>query len=124
MEKVCVDQNKCIGCGACVAINPENFDFNDEGLSEVKNENPIDKTIEAVEACPVFAISIETDTCGCKDGKECTCGEDCTCGDECNCHESHNCEGEKCTCDDCNSEECDCDDCDCDSEDDEMEEAA
>lgn len=120
MKRVCVDQNKCIGCGACVAINPENFDFNDDGLSEVKDENPVDKTIEAVEACPVFAISIE-DVCECKDDKECTCeneckcGDNCTCGDECKCHENH-----ECNCEECNCEECDCDECNCDSEDDEM----
>ena len=30
MSSVKVNEEKCIGCGACVAIAPENFDFNDE----------------------------------------------------------------------------------------------
>lgn len=57
--KLSVDQEKCIGCGACVAISPENFDFNEEGLSFVKNEEITEKTISAKEACPVYAIVTE-----------------------------------------------------------------
>ena len=29
MSSVKVNEEKCIGCGACVAIAPENFDFNE-----------------------------------------------------------------------------------------------
>ena len=48
----------CIGCGACVAIAPENFDY-EEGVSVVTNETITDKTKEAVDACPVGAIEVE-----------------------------------------------------------------
>ena len=51
----------CIGCGACVAIAPENFDYQ-EGVSVVTNETVSDKTKEAVDACPVGAIEIEETT--------------------------------------------------------------
>ena len=54
-----VDETKCIGCGACVAIAPENFDFNDAGLSKVVGENVTDSTNEAVASCPVGAITVE-----------------------------------------------------------------
>ena len=37
----------CIGCGACVAIAPENFDYA-EGVSVVTNETITEKTKEAV----------------------------------------------------------------------------
>ena len=31
--KVKVEQEKCIGCGACPSLVPEVFDFNDDGLA-------------------------------------------------------------------------------------------
>lgn len=61
MKKVIVDQDKCIGCGACVSTANETFDFNEDGLSTVIN----DTVTEAVEnivndnVCPVDAISID-----------------------------------------------------------------
>lgn len=54
-----VDENTCIGCGACVAIAGENFDFNEAGLSEVTSQEITDSAREAVGACPVGAITIE-----------------------------------------------------------------
>ena len=33
--KVKVNEDACIGCGACAAIAPEVFEINDEGLSTV-----------------------------------------------------------------------------------------
>jgi len=63
MAKVKLDQSKCIGCGACVAIsgsaNGGNFDFDDNGLSKVVNEEVTESTQEAIDSCPVEAISIE-----------------------------------------------------------------
>ena len=57
-----VDETKCIGCGACVAVAPENFDFNESGLSYVKKDEVTDTVKEAVDACPVGAIEIEETT--------------------------------------------------------------
>ena len=48
----------CIGCGACVAIDPEHFDFN-EGVSVAISQEIDDKVKETAEACPVGAIEIE-----------------------------------------------------------------
>lgn len=63
MAKVILDQSKCIGCGACVAIsgasNGGNFDFDDNGLSKVVNEEVTASTQEAIDSCPVEAITIE-----------------------------------------------------------------
>lgn len=57
--KVNLDKSSCIGCGSCVAISPENFEFDEDGLSELKDDKVIESTRNAVEACPVSAISIE-----------------------------------------------------------------
>lgn len=51
----------CIGCGACVAIAPESFDYQ-EGVSVVINEEITDAVKEAVDACPVGAIEVEEST--------------------------------------------------------------
>ena len=52
-----VDETKCIGCGACVSIAPENFDFNEAGLSQVIKDEVNDTVKEAIDACPVGAIT-------------------------------------------------------------------
>lgn len=69
MEKVVIDKNKCMGCGACAAIsdgtNGGNFCFDDDGLCEVVNENVIsddsNNTKKAVDTCPMLAIEIVND---------------------------------------------------------------
>ncbi|MEM5830818.1 MAG: ferredoxin [Candidatus Aenigmatarchaeota archaeon] len=55
---------KCIGCGACVAIAPEIFEFDEDGFSkpkitEIEDEKLIRKAEEAKENCPAEAIKIE-----------------------------------------------------------------
>lgn len=61
MKKLLVDQDKCIGCGTCVALCPEVFELNNEGKAEVKSKVKSEKLKvkiqEAIEACPVEAIS-------------------------------------------------------------------
>ena len=59
--KANVKQDKCIGCGNCVALTESQvFDFNDEGLAECILEGiPSDLeeiTNEAIEQCPTEAI--------------------------------------------------------------------
>lgn len=58
--KLKVNQEKCIGCGACTGLAPEVFDFNDDGLAEtIINEIPEElqeSANEAKENCPVGAI--------------------------------------------------------------------
>ena len=61
MKKIVVDHNKCIGCGICVGTDPNHFDYEDSGLSHpISQENIEDASVqEAINACPVAAISIE-----------------------------------------------------------------
>lgn len=56
MKKASVDTSKCIGCGACVSIYPDNFDFNSEGLSNIISEENI--TEEMQDICPTGAIEV------------------------------------------------------------------
>lgn len=58
--KVKVIEDACIGCGACVSICPEVFQFNYQGLAHVINDN-IDESLkervmDALESCPTNAI--------------------------------------------------------------------
>jgi len=58
--KVKVIREKCAGCGACVALCPNYFMLDSEGLSKVKKES-VDKkdeklVLEAKDACPAGAI--------------------------------------------------------------------
>jgi len=55
-----VDKDKCIGCGACVAIAPETFEFDENGLSKVVDGAPSNESAaEAAGSCPVGAIEVE-----------------------------------------------------------------
>ena len=61
--KIKVNQDSCIGCGACVATAEELFEFNEDGLSVAKVEEvPEDKkenAQEAIDSCPTGAIVAE-----------------------------------------------------------------
>ena len=58
--KISVNQEACIGCGACTAIAEDLFELNGDGLSEAKvtdvPEDKVDQANEAVESCPTGAI--------------------------------------------------------------------
>ncbi|MBT7706461.1 ferredoxin [archaeon] len=51
---VTVDKEKCIGCGACVAVCPDGFEMKG-GKAIAKGKTPCSKEAEA--GCPVGAIS-------------------------------------------------------------------
>ena len=72
MKKLNVNEDACIGCGACVAIDGTHFDFNEDGLSEVINNENIDteECKNAMASCPTNAISyIEgNENCHCENG--------------------------------------------------------
>ncbi|MCI8777994.1 MAG: ferredoxin [Bacilli bacterium] len=64
MNKVIVNKEKCISCGACVGLVEEVFEFGEDDLAQVKEnvdfEN-MDKNLEeevkdAIEGCPTDAI--------------------------------------------------------------------
>ena len=58
--KLKIDKEKCIGCGQCVGICDEVFDFDDDNLAKViANPVPEDKEEDAStakESCPTGAI--------------------------------------------------------------------
>ncbi len=112
MKKINVSAEACIGCGACVAIDPEHFAFNDEGLSHpLNNENLESKELaNAIDSCPTSAISIkdEDETCECGCGENCNCTEESNCG--CHCWEKE--DKESCEC----NPTCECDNCHCQEE--------
>ena len=55
MAKMKVDQNKCIGCGACAATCSKSFEMKD-GKASVKGEADCAK--DAATGCLVGAISV------------------------------------------------------------------
>lgn len=53
-----IDENKCIGCGTCVAICPvEAISFNAEGKAQIDKTKCI-KCGACAASCPVEAIEI------------------------------------------------------------------
>jgi ferredoxin len=61
--KVKVNENACIGCGACAAMCSKVFEIGDEGFAKViVEEVPEDlkeEVMEASEGCPTAAIETE-----------------------------------------------------------------
>ncbi|MDO5569037.1 MAG: ferredoxin [bacterium] len=56
---IVVEKDLCIGCGSCVALDEDVFDFQD-GLAYCKNPNAKvnDNVKTAIENCPTDAIKI------------------------------------------------------------------
>lgn len=94
MKKIKVSEEACIGCGACVAIDSNHFEFNDEGLSHATNNDNLESEDlrNAIDSCPTSAISIAEDDDNCSCDEECQC-ESCDCSEEsncgCNCHKEN-----------------------------------
>ena len=60
--KPVVDLDKCTGCGTCMALCPQTFEFNSDGKSRVVDELGCQKGCDcqqAVDSCPVGAISLQ-----------------------------------------------------------------
>lgn len=94
MKKIVVKSESCIGCGACVGIDPEHFEFSDDGFSVVKSQDNLESPLlkDAIDACPVAIISLEEKENDVQDEteennndktKEHTCEN---CSSDCNCH--------------------------------------
>lgn len=65
MKKIIIDEEKCIGCGACESFDSNIFELNDEGLATVKNKDfnelsndEKENAEDAINNCPTSAISI------------------------------------------------------------------
>jgi len=54
-----VDQEKCIGCGTCIAMCPDCFKMNNDGKAEFgcKGDKCPCNLDDVASACPVDAIS-------------------------------------------------------------------
>jgi len=66
-------KEECISCGACVAICPEFWEMDDEGMAQLKESQKVKdhweriitsedakaRNQEAVDACPVSIIKLE-----------------------------------------------------------------
>ncbi len=62
-KKIKVNQNLCIGCGACANIFPNVFKMKEDNKAEAINselcEEDEARSQEIVDTCPVRAIEIE-----------------------------------------------------------------
>ena len=60
MDILDVEKNKCIGCGACISIDEEHFDWDEDGLSKVISQENLksESVTEAIESCPTGAIRL------------------------------------------------------------------
>ncbi|MBU5335124.1 ferredoxin [Intestinibacter bartlettii] len=58
-----VDRDACIGCEACVGICPEVFSMDDDAISVAVEgeiaEDILESAEEAMDCCPVGAITVE-----------------------------------------------------------------
>ena len=63
--KVEVNKEKCLGCGMCVGINSDVFEFDDDGLAKADytkiNEDNTEEVENAINSCPVGAIEKKED---------------------------------------------------------------
>lgn len=56
-----IDVDACIGCGVCSQLCPEIFKLDeDEGKAVVISQAACEALKEAVDSCPVYAISCES----------------------------------------------------------------
>jgi ferredoxin len=53
-----VDTKKCIGCGLCVSLCPDVFELGKDGKAKAISQKNPSCAKEAVESCPVEAISV------------------------------------------------------------------
>jgi len=58
--KIKIDEEKCIGCGSCVAVCPDYFEMTDDNKARLKNKAADAECVqEAIDICPVQVIKIE-----------------------------------------------------------------
>jgi len=55
VEKISLDENKCISCGLCTQMYPDIFEFDDNNKIRLKNPNA-NLSQDIIELCPSGAI--------------------------------------------------------------------
>lgn len=58
-KKVRIDRDACIGCGLCVSVMPEVFEFDDEGKAHVRTQPAEGVSVDVANDCPTGAIIVE-----------------------------------------------------------------
>lgn len=58
--KIEIDRSKCIGCGSCAAVCPDNWEMADDGKSKPKKTEvkEVGCNEKAAQVCPVKCIKI------------------------------------------------------------------
>jgi len=62
MPKINLNQDKCIGCNTCPLLNPEVFEMDQtiyKARVKAQPESIDEATQNAIDSCPVQAISVE-----------------------------------------------------------------
>jgi ferredoxin len=57
-KSVYIDQEECIGCGACVDSCPDVFAMNDDNVAEIVSDGSAseEEIQDAIDSCPVECI--------------------------------------------------------------------
>lgn len=58
MEKIIVNKDNCIKCGSCMSIDPNSFDWDNDGKCEVISTEVTENARNAKDCCPTGAIDI------------------------------------------------------------------
>ncbi len=63
MAKVIINENACVGCGLCIQLSPEAFEYGDDGIAKIKDQDFIQDGgydfRDIVDNCPVEAMTIK-----------------------------------------------------------------
>ncbi|MFW6046276.1 MAG: ferredoxin [Candidatus Woesearchaeota archaeon] len=61
MVKVIINEDDCVGCGACVSVCPDNWELKDNGKASPKKTevDEVGCNSDAADMCPTNAIVIK-----------------------------------------------------------------
>lgn len=102
MKKIVLQTESCIGCGACIGIDSEHFEFSDDGFSIIKSQENLDSLAlqDAIDACPVAIISLEN-----QESSDSLNNSSAQQEDNSDSSDKHECSSDSCVCEDCKCHE-------------------